>query len=90
MSNIIYRIRLINGQDGAWKHYHNDVNRLKEIRIQLWKRYAKIMDAFDSDKSKIELLFQQMKIDDRRYFEIQECVEKINIQDFLPDIEFIA
>jgi len=90
MMKNIYRIRLVALDKNAWKNFHNDDGRMRKIRKELWSKYAKLMEHFDYDKSKITPLFEQMEIDDRRYFEVQECAEKIDIQSLLPNINFKA
>ena len=98
----IYRIRLISADEDVWKYYQNSRERMYKKRKELWLKHKEIIKVYDYDESKITPLFQQMEINDRKFFEVQEGPEKIdlndlktvfskkNIQILFPDETFVA
>jgi len=88
-----FRIRLKHPDNDVFNKWNSNFESLKEIRQKLNDIYRPLMIKVVSHKIQAFAIHSQVKMNDRKYFEVQ-YIEPLDLEKFYnersPDIEFHA
>jgi len=90
MTKLLYRIRLYSSTHDVWNKVRSNPPRMVKLRQSLWQKHRELTKESSYSKDEITPLFEKMEIDDRRYFEVQECVDRLPLDVLMPNMEFEA